>query len=740
MGAVHMALQFGVYNSEVFNFLKTVTIKFEPFTSIIKNNLLIYHNIDVPEDSNPYYDNLLGLFKPSDEPMYIFSVDTNEVVLLDKTLKINHPKTASVCKVTNTEYDTLCKKYPDQIDLVKAIVYPVADIRILRESPPLALVGYDASLLQPTEQASIIAAIHNYLDYMYRRWWVKEYVYEEYYAIGFYATVWQYLPLIIMTQRIKNIKTSSVHPMHIWEYLISHGLGDYRDILTTKQSHWLYRNIEYLIHNRGKSHNLRVLADNLLNSLQVSLVGKTIRQQEIDGEVACIRTPEIISEKIVSYRERDDLDALSFETIQQINQRMFLKNIEVNNDVEYTDKLLLELGNAEENRLQTKLLELKKETIDTRYESLLIQFIYDNLIYRIIKKNVAYRVKLTDEVSGFKLDLSINDAILLYYWACFKSINEEPIIIPNKATVRIPYKLRCPSRDELPSKMWFNGVSHPMSTCINMDFLLESIPWDIGPFTDSTSFMFMLGKHFDVMMTHLRESRSSADWLYTSAMLEIYHKCMDCGTYDISLTPHTTFEGWFNSDDQLKLLRDQYESLSTTAFYNNLSTMLISTMLPVDNDYFKPYLGAPDDMNALFDGLKSLFIQLCSYNVTFLDTDRIKQLYLFLTPYAQMTVSYLATSTNNSIVCGLVTDMWGKCKFPMTMINWLPFIHDQWTESFSIFAWRYTNMTNELSITNTVVNSLVGPKIEYETEHVISTSDVNVSTSLNITYNFDDLI
>jgi hypothetical protein len=102
------------------------------------------------------------------------------------------------------------------------------------------------------------------------RWDVREFSYEEYYPITQWAALWATLPVVIIGQRVANLKTSSTHSSHIWEYLTSNGLGDYRSVLTRDQELFLYKNIQYIIKNRGKDGTLSILADHLLNTLKAT--------------------------------------------------------------------------------------------------------------------------------------------------------------------------------------------------------------------------------------------------------------------------------------------------------------------------------------------------------------------------------------------------------------------------------------------------------------------------------------
>ena len=97
--------QYDNYHSEIFNFLKTTTIKFEPLSIIVGESLK--NNIDYTIDTtttNYYYKRLMGEYIPGDELMYVTSIDTGEKILFSKENLKLHPKTAEIYKVPNIEY------------------------------------------------------------------------------------------------------------------------------------------------------------------------------------------------------------------------------------------------------------------------------------------------------------------------------------------------------------------------------------------------------------------------------------------------------------------------------------------------------------------------------------------------------------------------------------------------------------------------------------------------------------
>src|SRR5574344_2736823 len=98
-----MTGQIESYRSEIFNFLRTVTIKFEPFAYLMGQDYMDIYGIDDPHAAwNPYYIHLTGEYTDSEKAdtanlMYVWTIETEipEKVLFDKNLVNTNPKTAA---------------------------------------------------------------------------------------------------------------------------------------------------------------------------------------------------------------------------------------------------------------------------------------------------------------------------------------------------------------------------------------------------------------------------------------------------------------------------------------------------------------------------------------------------------------------------------------------------------------------------------------------------------------------
>lgn len=285
--------------------------------SVDMRNSLIYNDVD-------------GVF---DEMMYVTSLDTQEEIPF--TLEnlhaeyaleegATHTKTLEAYKLPSRYYELLCERYPNQIDLIKAIVYPVQKARdvtaselnmysinstpipsltvrrieALIEEENFAVVGYDSSVLETEERRSLLAAMNDLVTIVRTRWNVPEYAYEENYATVLWTMLWCILPIALIAQRYSNIKTPFAHSSHIWDYLISKGLESYKGYLNDDQTQFLYKNINYILQNRGQQKVTNLLIDELLADAGLNIKCKTIALDTTSSlDTTYLKTPSSIAKQ-----------------------------------------------------------------------------------------------------------------------------------------------------------------------------------------------------------------------------------------------------------------------------------------------------------------------------------------------------------------------------------------------------------------------------------------------------------
>ena len=621
-----MAGQIESYRNEIFNFLRTVTIKFEPFAYLMGRDYMDEYGLSDPHgDWNPYYQNLIGEYSTNDTRMTVYSLEDEIDVPYDKNLLTKYPKTAALCRIPNSEYTTLEERYPENIGLIRTIAYPVKDMETALKAPNLSLLAYDASLLEMNERESLIGALEDYLDMMRTRWYIPEYTYEDMYSTTFWICLWQHLPLVLLVQRIKNIGTPYVHSFHVWESLISKGLADYRDVLTTSQANWLYRNMEWILQNQGKNETLTELAKNLLEEISVSLQYKDMVQGTTDRWHDIITTPEFPTSNIVTGEQT------GVENFESINNKLVDSGFETNNSADYIDKTEQELGQININELPTKFLEFKKNPINTANEVEMINFFLQTLVYRLHENHIGFTVEFVDPYSGVTLELGMQDVLLLYNWSIFRSLEETDISIPSGLIVNLPFKKDQVLASQFRPYIYYNNHKYRVASLVNVDGVVAILgnDWHPRAFTDKVDWIDTLAEQFRDRLLLNRYIEESNDYLYHDAMTSVMEDMTVHGTLRVKLTNAKTYTEYFNSVAGLSEIIDTYEGLGNNKeYYTTLASRCVDVMFPLSEATSTAFVSVLKNMETIYNSVRDLFIQLCSYNVTFLETERESNWYL----------------------------------------------------------------------------------------------------------------
>lgn len=613
-----MTGQIESYRSEIFNFLRTVTIKFEPFAYLMGQDYMDLYGITDPHQSwNPYYINLTGEYSNDDTRMTVYSVEENRQVPFDKDLITNYPKTAAIYKVPNKEFFTLQERYPDNRGLVRTIAYPVASMKDALAAPNLSLLAYDDSLLEQNERADIVAYLKNFLLLVKNRWWINEYTYEDMYAVTFWAMLWQMLPEVLLRRRFLNIRTDAAHSFHIWEYLKSQGLGDYRDVLNRQQQDWFYRNIDWILQHRGQQDTLNKLAGNILGEIGGSLLDKDMYQETFTRADTPQTNPGFVN------RTHPDGADVSHESFDDLNDKLVDSGYENRSDSDYVDDTEKALGNIPYNKLLTKFLEIDKKNLNTANEQLMANFFLDTLIYRLSENQLSYRVTMTDPLTGEAFNTSVEDVLMLLNWSCrICAGEEEPQIKPITYRLHIPFINKRMTTGDLTKSIYYSNCEYPVAQLIDVSAMIRDNTWHAEGFTSQKDFMTFLLDQYDYLLMNNHKSDMSNKLLYHLA-LNTYFTDVTVGKWvTFNLTTASNYAEWANKSDHFGNILDYYRKENDRLAYENLANQCFETLFDFSDIDLTNHTSSSRAIEKIYSSLRDLFIALGSYNITYLEIDR----------------------------------------------------------------------------------------------------------------------
>jgi hypothetical protein len=210
-----------------------------------------------------------------------------------------------------------------------------------------------------------------------------------------------------------------------------------------------------------------------------------------------------------------------------------------------------------------------------------------------------------------------------------------PTQIPNKFTLNTTYEHQT-KPNNVPKYFNYKGHKFKISDFIYVKGILDNIyyyPTSIESFKDFSDF---LTRQFPSIVRDIRFLRYSGCKMTHMAMSKLYEYLIPTREIDFNLSPYLTYSEWlYNKEDLSGLLSAIENTNDKKKNYFNLYKNIIDCILPISDDRFFKYLSLDNSKvsNVLYERLKNLFVQLCSYNITFLNTERDNTTYFMLSSF-----------------------------------------------------------------------------------------------------------
>lgn len=688
-----------LYLLEPIHFLRSATVKSnflaymsrnndvtEAYQERLPENLLPYYRHMTGEYILPYdYTNINGQLVPNyliytkfDEMIQVQSWDSNETIDFTRENLKFHPKTAEWYRIPNTLFFKLCEKYPTQVDLIKNIIYPIDSIDDAVNAPCFALLQYDKDLLEPNELVTIISAINNFLNYASTRWAVKEFCFEHMYPVVMQDIIWKQLYNCIMAQRVLNIRTDHVHSYHVWEYLKSKGLKDYRDILSTKKALFLYRNMEYILRNQGTRRTFSILLGSLLSDLNVKIQQKAIVQTIEGSDVNSIIDPGVFrtnaglsNTSSIQTQCKPAVKILSFDagdpTIVKQAQMFTAGNTELAGDIggnftehvlgmsndiakdthisivhngtiettsnlykkeqdtglEYTNELLFKDSTEKQDKLfplspntilKTKVHEISEKVSSDLLNDLYVGYITNAILYRAHLNHLEFAVHVSN---GDDIDLWLingKEAVALMMYAAMKSVGKELSVPAKTAWLTHAYLTEFPA---IPETFHYNNREYKTSQYLTDHGFSDMVAHPL-PFFNREDMEYTINQEAKNYLNNYFQLHFHPTGKGTEIFAKVFASRMTYGWYDLDLFDgQETYKAYFDSHAEIKSVIDKYnETADAQTAYEELFILLMTSMFEnLDNNF-----GVGIVSRATMYKLKQLFISLCSYNISFVDS------------------------------------------------------------------------------------------------------------------------
>lgn len=442
---------YSIYLERVKQLARTIVIKSTDTVESMNAIVRIYYGKDrvsVDQTTWVYYMNLAGEYHFTNKEMTVVSMDTLETIVFSKENLLIHRATARAYQYGTRQYRELITRYPDQEMLVLGILYPVDKQKAI-EAYDGEILNYPANLVEFNEY-TFIERLQEWINGYKLRYFNRQYsVSDDLYIANNLAIMYLFLVPAILNIREEACHTVEAHSYHVREYLRSHGLLDYHlDHLSTKQTMFLYRNINYIERYAGHTDTFKWLIEHIMTERGIPLA-------EYDMRHDISEMPESLYPKVVFKRtplnlgySLDSKDVIGLHEMLMKEDVVALGNEALRPYVEDEINTLME--NSINNDLATKVLE--SSMID--YTDSAVYTLSDTLLYHWLwfASNGYYNavVGFTNPRTGERIPLSMKDAWILMWYAFCGSFGLELEVIPKMMAHRV-VRIPTPGVEELMS-------------------------------------------------------------------------------------------------------------------------------------------------------------------------------------------------------------------------------------------------------------------------------------------------
>lgn len=348
-----------IYVDNVRQLASSIVIKSEDTAEAINNDLYVKYGPSAVNKYDQttwrYYLNISGQYHAVDQMMTVVSLDTLETINFTRENLEFHTNTVKAYEYGSRNYKELLNRYPNQERLILGILYPV-DINIAIEAPNGQILSYPPILVEEHEY-SLIPKLQERVNGYLSRWDNSQFkLSDNLYTATILGIMYINLVPAILNIRLKACKTNETHTYHIRQYLASHGMLDsYMTYLTRKQMLFLYRNMNYIYRNSGKTHVFEWLMQHIMTDRGLPLAAYQMRH-DLTNQPTELRP-------LVGFRKKPLNTNYNYDqkNVYSTNEVLVKENPLARDNVSYIDyyqsKTVSLMQNSLSNKQSTKLLE-----------------------------------------------------------------------------------------------------------------------------------------------------------------------------------------------------------------------------------------------------------------------------------------------------------------------------------------------------------------------------------------------
>lgn len=409
-------IEFDAYVASVLRLTRSFVVKINAVA--VRDNIIL-QNSGYPVDPNKrtwrYYMNMNGDYHPTDERMYVKSVDTGELIEFTKANMAIHLATAREYGKGGDLSKRINSQYPQQPELIKGILDPIPYEETI-EAEDYKILKYNKDLVLWNED-QLIPQLQSWINSQTRSLFNNDYTVTDNLMLPI-GVIKLYADLVkaICTIRFEAIGTRYAHDFFIWAHIDSYGaFSQYKYSLTRFQIMWLYRNIAWVKNNPGQQYTFDKLLYNLLTVANIPLAKydmvETTKTQLED------LTPTPLYRKLQLNLEDDYGRAASFiDTETLILKQRFLAKENLASSELYYDDTLQAAKFSLYSELPTKVLESAMSDYTNRHIDTLMSTLHNEWVYLAGKKVYGGKIMAVDPKNGRSVRLPVGDAYHIWLY------------------------------------------------------------------------------------------------------------------------------------------------------------------------------------------------------------------------------------------------------------------------------------------------------------------------------------
>lgn len=582
------------YVAKSIELAKTITIKSEQLARAYNEGIKDYGLIADPHSPETwkYYMTLAGQYHETHTLMTVKSLDTLETIEFTVNELKNHRATREAYQYGTSYHKELVTRYPDQEPLIYHILNPIDKYDSIAAEDG-TILAFPTALVDPNE-TDLISRLEAWIKRFMHRWNTRAYsITDELYSVGMMGVLWMTLPQVIFVLRLENMGTARAHGFHIRETLASHqNLDEFYDLLTLDQRLFLYRNLDYIIHNAGHQETFDMLLDNILTDRGISLVQYDLRQNHSDvPDTSLVPTADLLATN-VNFKERN---VHGFpESIADLMEKQiplaYGNRDKLASAIEETH-YRTELGLS--TQYLTKTFEARAEDISARYEISLEEMLINHWLYFSAHGWYQATIPVTNPITAMDQSLLPGEAFVMYFYCYMRTMGVEMPVIPTLLANNVQ-KHALPTLTQ--AELWYGGEDY------RLPMMLDRFTPHYTLF-DNLTFGDRVGEIHQAYLNNTWLYKQEEDHRKNGALRQVLGRCLQ--NVEVNLFAGEDYKAWL-LDRGVDV--DEFKRYDFQIFADEIFTNFTGLTL-----------SKKDNVRRVLNAMVGVMSRLSSYNVHYLE-------------------------------------------------------------------------------------------------------------------------